>query len=283
MRGSVSDNTLMNTGTLTRLRRSISISGLLALAVTLSCSPQTLAATLKPMPVIPLGQAQAAPMGGTFLNVAVPAQILNLKLQAADGHSFTLASLKGKTVLISNFLTSCQEICPMTSANMQKIADKVDAAGAGKKIVVLELTVDPVRDLPSRLTAYHSLFGSTNWLIATGSEKNVAAIWKFFGAPATKSPYSADELKKLPKDWQTGKVNTYDVTHSDLVLALSKDSHWVWLDLGSPKTVDGKLPATLKKYLSEDGLRNLAAPEEPSWSVPTASAALATISQIDIH
>jgi len=265
------------------LRRSLTVLGALALASTLSCAPQALAAIPKPVPSIAPGQAEAAPMGGTFLNVAVPANVLNLKLQAADGHTFTLASLKGKTVLISNFLTSCQEICPMTSANMQKIADKVDAAGASKNVVVLELTVDPGRDIPSRLKAYQALFGSTNWLIATGSEQNVAAIWKYFGAPATKSPYTAAELKNLPKDWQTGKVNTYDVTHADLVLALSKDSRWVWLDLGSPKTIDGKLPATLKKYLSDDGLRNLAQPEEPSWSVPTATAALAAITQMDIH
>mgnify|MGYP000004537726 CR=1 FL=1 len=236
-----------------------------------------------PMPKIPKGQAVPAPMGGTFLDIPVPANILNLKLQAADGHTFTLASLKGKTVLISNFLTSCQEICPMTTANMQKIADKIDASGVAKKVVVVELTVDPERDTPSRLKAYQALFGSSNWLMATGSKTNVAAIWKFFGAPASKMKFSADELKTLPKDWQTGKVNAYDMMHADLVLVLSKDSKWVWLDLGSPKTLDGKIPSALKKFLSEDGLKNLAKPEEPSWGVPAAVAALATISQSMIH
>ena len=266
------------------IARKIRTRGSLAALCALVLSIQASAFASMPMPVpsIAMGQAQAAPMGGTFLNVAIPANILNLKLRDAHGQTFTLASLKGKTVLIANFLTSCQEICPMTSANMQKIADKVDAAGASKKVVVMELTVDPLRDIPSRLKAYQGLFGSTNWMLATGSANNVAAIWKYFGAPATKSPYTTAEMKTLPKDWQTGKVNTYDVTHADLVLALSKDSRWVWLDLGSPKTVDGKLPATLKKYLTADGLHNLAKPEEPSWSVPAATAALSAISQINI-
>ena len=236
-----------------------------------------------PMPKIPKGQAVPAPMGGTFLDIPVPSNILNLKLQGADGHSFTLASLKGKTVLISNFLTSCQEICPMTTANMQKIADKIDASGVAKKVVVVELTVDPERDIPSRLAAYQALYGSSNWLMATGSNTSITAIWKFFQAPAKKMKFSAAELKSLPNDWQTGKKSAYDMMHSDLVLALAPNSHWVWLDLGSPKTTDGKVPATLKKFLTEEGLANLAKPEEPTWGVPAAVAALATISQSMIH
>ena len=245
-------------------------------------TPTAYAHSHRTMPKIPTGQAQAAPIGGTFLNLSIPSKILNLPLQSADGTKFTLGSLKGKTVLIANFLTSCQEICPMTTANMQRIADRIDNAKASTKVVVLEITVDPVRDTPSRLAAYQKLYGSTNWKLATGTSANIAALWKYFGAPATKEKFSAAELKGLPKDWQTGKVNAYDMVHADLILALSPQSKWVWLDLGSPKTVDGKIPSAMKKFLSEDGLKNLAKPEEPSWGVPAALAALSTISDIEI-
>ena len=249
--------------------------------------PSAIASMSKPMPKpmssIAPGQAMPAPMGGSYLSQVIPSKILNISLQAADGHKFTLASLKGKTVLITNFLTSCQEICPMTTANMQKIADKVDAAKASKDVVILEITVDPLRDTPARMKAYQALFGSTNWTLATGSTIDVSALWNYFGAPATRQAFSADELKTMPKDWQTGKANAYDMVHSDLVIALDKQSRWVWLDLGSPKTSDGKVPSILKKYLTADGLRNLAKPEEPSWSVATAVAALAAISQLNIQ
>ena len=245
---------------------------------TLLVTPTAHAHSHGTMPKIPTGQAQAAPMGGTFLNLAIPSKILNLPLQSADGTKFTLGSLKGKTVLIANFLTSCQEICPMTTANMQKVADRVDAAKASSKVVVLEITVDPLRDTPSRLTAYQNLYGSANWKLATGTSANMAALWKYFGAPATKANFTAAELKNLPKDWQTGKTNAYDMVHADLVLALSPESKWVWLDLGAPKTIDGKIPTAMKQFLSKDGLKNLAKPEEPSWGVPAALAALSSIS-----
>ncbi len=253
----------------------------LVLAITfalLTASPAAIAHSHGSMPKIPTGQAQAAPMGGTFLNVTIPDSVLQLPLQNAKGEKFTLASLQGKTVLIANFLTSCQEICPMTTVNMQRIADRVAAAKASSEIVVLEITVDPLRDTPTRLRAYQKLYGSSNWVLATGTPANISALWKFFGAPATKANFTAAELKSLPKDWQTGKTSAYDMVHADLVLALSPELHWVWLDLGAPKTVDGKIPSAMKKFLSADGLKNLAKPEEPSWGVPAVLAALSTIS-----
>ena len=81
-----------------------------------------------------VGQGIAARGGGSYLNQPIPSNVLNLSLFDAQGKKFTLASLKGQNVVITNFLTSCQEICPMTSANMRDIGDAVMKAGASSKI-----------------------------------------------------------------------------------------------------------------------------------------------------
>ena len=73
------------------------------------------------------GEATAAPMGGTFLNEPLPADVLAVQLVDQSNHKFKLSDLKGKTLVITNFLTSCQEICPMTTVNMRDIAASVDA------------------------------------------------------------------------------------------------------------------------------------------------------------
>ena len=225
----------------------------------------------------PPGQAIAAPMGGTYLNVKIPPAIQNLPLTTADGKSISLASLKGQTIVISNFLTSCQEICPMTTVNLQHIADAVNSTPLKSKVTVLEISVDAGRDTPSRMSAYQALYGEKSWTLATGTEKNLNTLWTFFGAPATKSPISAADAKKMPNDWQTGKKSSYDMTHSDIVMIIGADGSWRWLQLGMPATKDHKIPAKLLSFLTADGQQNLKSPDSNSWSVDSVLAALSAL------
>ena len=88
------------------------------------------------------GSATAAPGGGTFLSQPIPANVLNAPLFNINGKKVTLAQYKGQTVVIADFLTTCQEICPMTSANMRQIGDAVAASSGKSKIAVLEVSVD---------------------------------------------------------------------------------------------------------------------------------------------
>lgn len=228
------------------------------------------------------GQASAAPGGGTFLSQPIPANILNTPLFDSNGKKITLAGLKGQTIVIANFLTSCQEICPMTSANMRQIGDAVAASSAKSKVTILEVSVDGVRDTAARLKAYQALFNDNNWLMAGGTTANLNAFWGYFGSAIERKNYTAAEMKKLPVDWQTGKVNTFDISHTDEVVIVGPKSTWSWLDLGNPNPGKASIPTKLKAYLNEDGLNNLAKPQEPSWNPPAVFAALKTIVGVKI-
>ncbi len=223
----------------------------------------------------------ASPLGGTFLNSAIPVDVLALPLFDANGKSFTLGSLAGKYLVITNFLTSCQEICPMTTANMRDIANAVNTTELKDKVAVIEISVDAQRDTAARLKAYQDLFNDNSFTLASGTEKNLAAIWKYFGAPGQKMAISAKDAATMPVDWLTGKPSTYDVMHPDLVVIVSPQSEWRWLDLGSPKS-SGVIPPKLKAFLSEDGLKNLATPEEPNWSPKAVFYALEQLSGVAI-
>ena len=226
------------------------------------------------------GSATPAPMGGTYLNERLPVDILNMELVNQKNKKFKLADLKGKTLVISNFLTSCQEICPMTTANMRDIAAAIDAAALSKEIQVLEITVDPKRDTPARMSAYQDLYNDNRWSLVTSTESNLQKFWNFFGAPATLEPMDSNE--SMPMDWQTGKPNTYDMMHADLVIIVGPDGKWLWLDLGAPKTKDGTVPPVLNRFLSEQGKKNLITPQEPSWGVDAVLSALSAITGKDI-
>jgi len=229
-----------------------------------------------------VAQASPAPGGGTFLNQPIPAKVLSVPLFDTNGKTITLGSLKGQTVVIADFLTSCQEICPMTSANMRQIGDAVAASKAKGKVTVLEVSVDGWRDTASRLKAYQGLFNDTNWLIAGGTTANLNSFWNYFGASIQKAAYTAADMKKLPVDWQTGKVNTFDISHTDEVVIVGPNSTWSWLDLGNPNPGKDSIPAKLKAYLDEDGLNNLAKPQEPSWSPAAVYSALKTITGVKV-
>ena len=219
---------------------------------------------------------QSAIAGGTFLSEPIPSDVLSLTFTDADGKKFTLGSLKGKYVVFANFLTSCQEICPMTTANLRDVGDAVAASALKDKVVVLDLSVDGLRDTPSRMRKYLDLYESKNFNAASSDVASLAAFWKYFGAPATKEEFSAEDASKMPVDWMTGKPNDYDMMHSDVVAIVDDKSNWVWLDLGYPQ-VGSEIPAKMKAFLSEQGLKNLKKPEGVTWDT---KAVLGALSQL---
>jgi len=254
--------------------RTIAIATVLGLSLLLTSCGSTQPA---PMSSLAPGQGMAAQDGGSLLNAPIPADVLAVPLFDADGKSFTLGSLKGQTIVIADFLTSCQEICPMTSINMRTIGDAVAASPLKNSVKVIELSVDSERDTAPRLAAYQGLYQDKNWILASGTEPGLSKLWKFFGNSYSKTPYSAEEMQKMPVDWQTGKKNTFDVTHTDEVFIINAQQSWAWLDLGNPNPGKASVPAKLKAYLSEDGLNNLAKPQEPSWRPEAVLSALSTI------
>jgi cytochrome oxidase Cu insertion factor (SCO1/SenC/PrrC family) len=229
------------------------------------------------------GQAVAAPTGGTFLSEKIPKQILNIPLADSSGHSLSLAAMTGKWVVITNFLTSCQEVCPMTSVNMRDIAVRIAMTSLKDKVKVVEVTVDAETDTPRRLAAYQKLFGDKNWTLATGTKKGLNDFWTYFGAPAEREVKSAKDAAGAPVDWQTGKPILVDFVHSDLVLIVGPDATWRWLDLGSPKTKSGKIPVKLRAFLSPLGAHNLAKPEEPSWTIDAVFGALTQLTGVKVE
>ena len=223
------------------------------------------------------GASRPTPTSGTAFDVAVPAAVANLPLVDQSGRVVTLASLKGKTVVLADFLTLCQEICPLTSANLRLVDDAVSRAGLSGSVQILEVTVDPGRDSPARLTAYQKLFGARpGWSFVTGTTPQLAALWKQFGVAFERTPEPAGDA---PSDWLTGRPLTYDVDHQDVVIVIGPDGHERWLVNGTPHVSTSEaVPPTLQGFLNDDGLANETAPADPSWTPVDVEQAIAFVS-----
>jgi len=168
---------------------------------------------------------------GTVLDTPVPASVADLPLTTDTGQVTSLAAWRGQVVVLTDFLTLCQETCPLTTGNLLMMDRAVTAAGLGRRVRFVELTVDPGRDTPSRLRAYRKLIGApANWSLLTGSPAVIGQIWRYFRVwyqrVAEESPPGTD--------WLTGKPLSYDVDHQDALVYLDARGRERFVVAGNP-------------------------------------------------
>jgi cytochrome oxidase Cu insertion factor (SCO1/SenC/PrrC family) len=206
------------------------------------------------------------PSVGQRLDRTVPSAIANASLINSAGQPVTLASLRGRVVVVSDMLTLCQGTCPLDTANVAAAARRVSAAGLGKRVAFLSITVDPGRDTPQRLAAYRRQYSpaAADWQTVTGSSQTINDVWKWLGVYRQRVP----DKRPGPRDWLTGHRLTYDVTHSDEVFFFDATGRERFLLEGAPHVSPGiTIPPKLKAFLARSHESN-ADPGPESWTEP---------------
>src|SRR5713101_6057742 len=102
----------------------------------------------------------------------------NLPVVTQDGKTLKFYDdvIKGKIVLISFIYTNCPDICPLTTARIAQVVEKLGEA-VGRDIFLISMTVDPERDTPQRLKEFSQAFGAgRGWLFLTGRPEDISAI-----------------------------------------------------------------------------------------------------------
>jgi cytochrome oxidase Cu insertion factor (SCO1/SenC/PrrC family) len=193
----------------------------------------------------------------------------DVPLISSSGVATSLAAYRGKYVVMAPFLSLCQDECPLITGAFIALQHDVDAAGLGKKVIFMEITVDPGRDSPARLAAYSKEFGA-DWPLLTGTPANLGALWKFLGVSVQIVP----EEQPAKIDWLTGVPLTYDVDHTDGYFLIDPAGHERFSD-SNPPNLHGHLDTKLTNLLNDGGLQNLYHQGDPDW---TLSDALSSIS-----
>ncbi|HYV10805.1 MAG TPA: SCO family protein [Pyrinomonadaceae bacterium] len=81
--------------------------------------------------------------------------------------------LKGKTVIVNAFFTSCISVCPPMNRNMEKIQEALGDR-VGRDVFLVSMTVDPETDTPARMKEYAKKFhAGSGWLFLTGKKENL--------------------------------------------------------------------------------------------------------------
>ena len=99
----------------------------------------------------------------------------DVELLDQDGKSVRFYSdvLKGKTVVVNAFFTTCTSVCPPMNRNMEKIQEALGDR-VGKDVFLVSVSVDPATDTPPRLKEYAQKFHARpGWTFLTGKKENV--------------------------------------------------------------------------------------------------------------
>ena len=204
---------------------------------------------------------------GAAVNRPVPAGIAGLPLTTDAGRPTSLGAWRGQVVVLADFLTLCQETCPLTTGNLLMMDRAVTAAGLGRRVRFAELTVDPGRDTPSRLRAYRKLTGApSNWLLLTGRPAVIERIWRYFGVWYQR----VGENRPPGTDWLTGRTLSYDVDHADDLLYLDASGRLRFVVTGAPNASGAPVSPALRRFLNAQGQANLAHPDASTWTAADA-------------
>ncbi|MET0648405.1 MAG: SCO family protein [Pyrinomonadaceae bacterium] len=99
----------------------------------------------------------------------------DVELVNQDGEKVRFYSdvLKGKTVVVNAFFTTCTSVCPPMNRSMEKIQEAFGDR-VGKDVFLVSLTVDPATDTPARLKEYAAKFhAGKGWTFLTGKKENL--------------------------------------------------------------------------------------------------------------
>lgn len=135
--------------------------------------------------------------------------------------------LRGKVVVTNFVYTNCRETCPLLSAGMQSLHDRLRQEGLlDGQVQLLSFTVDAAQDNPSALRAYAERYRADHdaWRFLTGPEEEMARlIEKGFLLGIQKVPPGPNErFAHLHEDGTTHE-HPYDVMHSNRFVLIDRE------------------------------------------------------------
>jgi protein SCO1 len=108
-----------------------------------------------------------------------------------DGQQISNKDVRGKTVIVEYFFTTCKGICPKMNRNMARIYNELKSE---KDFLILSHTVDPETDSVFTLKRYADSIGAgpSNWWFLTGKKED---LYK-----AARESYILDDPKNSSKN-----------------------------------------------------------------------------------
>ena len=110
-------------------------------------------------------------------------------LTTQEGKRLALHDLRGKVVALTFIYASCVDTCPLLTAKMVGLQNRL-AAAFGPRAFFLSVTVDPERDTPEVLRRYAVAHGANlrGWAFLTGTPSEIREVARRYGVYYRKTP-----------------------------------------------------------------------------------------------
>jgi len=118
-----------------------------------------------------------------------PMTVPSFKLTDQHGQPFTEKNLQGQWTFLFFGYTYCPDICPMTLAMLNQVAQQLQDTAVHPKVIFI--SVDPGRDTTERLGQYVSYFNPA-FLGVTGSEEELQRLSRPLGIAYRRSNDSSE-------------------------------------------------------------------------------------------
>lgn len=106
-----------------------------------------------------------------------------------DGRRVRLKDLSGKVVVMTFFFSHCMDVCP-TQLNVLDTLMGELSGPQRQRLVLVGVSIDPVRDTPARLNAFANERGldAELWQLLTGTLHEVTKVASDYGIVARPAP-----------------------------------------------------------------------------------------------
>ena len=110
-------------------------------------------------------------------------------LTKQDGQRLALKDLRGKVLAITFIFASCADTCPLLTAKMAGIQNRL-GSDFGPKVYFSSITVDPERDTSDVLKRYAEAHkaNAAGWAFLTGTPNEIREVAKRYGIYYKKTP-----------------------------------------------------------------------------------------------
>jgi cytochrome oxidase Cu insertion factor (SCO1/SenC/PrrC family) len=144
----------------------------------------------------PMAAAQASPVADTILAQAIDGTSTPLdsaappfSLTDQHGRDVTLASLRGKVVLLTFLDPVCTSDCPLEAQEFRQAGQLLGADDSRVELVAIVANpVDYQLGYTQAFDRQEGLDGVPNWLFLTGSPAQLAQVWRGYGIAAEIAP-----------------------------------------------------------------------------------------------
>ena len=144
----------------------------------------------------PMAAAQASPVADTILAQAIDGSSTPLDSPATPfsltdqhGRDVTLASLRGKVVLLTFLDPVCTSDCPLEAQEFRQAGQLLGADDRHVELVAIVANpVDYQLGYTQAFDRQEGLDGVPNWLYLTGSPAQLAQVWRGYGIAAEIAP-----------------------------------------------------------------------------------------------